>query len=99
MRGLLLLTCLVLSPSLVFADPAAVLDGPVGGWRHSGIVDRDAEARLQERRQPHRGGRRGRNRRRAFHGVRRTHEHRPLLHMKEECSSCAHNPRKKMLSR
>lgn len=62
MRGLLLLTCLVLSPSLVFADPAAVLDGPVGGWRHSGIVERDAEARVAYPTPPiDRGAQRGRS--------------------------------------
>ncbi|MEK1906911.1 MAG: DUF2135 domain-containing protein [Pseudomonas sp.] len=46
MRPPLLLLGLMLSASAVLAEPSASLEGPVAGWRYSGLLDRTENARV-----------------------------------------------------
>ena len=84
MRPLLLSASLMLLASAAWADPSASLEGPTAGWRHDGLLERSADARVAYPTPPiDRGGQRGRrteqNAGRDVHGrpdQRRDHVHR-----------------------
>ena len=62
MRPLLLSASLMLFASLAWADPSASLEGPAAGWRHDGLLERSADARVAYPTPPiDRGGQRGRS--------------------------------------
>ena len=46
MRPLLLSASLMLLASVAWADPSASLEGPTAGWRHDGLLERSADARV-----------------------------------------------------
>ena len=57
-----LLPCLLLTASAALAEPAAELDGPLGGWRYWGLLERPQDARVAYPTPPiDRGGQRGRS--------------------------------------
>ena len=62
MRPLLLSASLMLLASAAWADPSASLEGPTAGWRHDGLLERSADARVAYPTPPiDRGGQRGRS--------------------------------------
>ena len=62
MRPLLLSASLMLCASVAWADPSASLEGPTAGWRHDGLLERSADARVAYPTPPiDRGGQRGRS--------------------------------------
>src|SRR5690606_31255834 len=62
MRTLLLSACLASLASPAWAEPSASLEGPTAGWRHDGLLDRSADARVAYPTPPiDRGGQRGRS--------------------------------------
>ena len=62
MRALLSLLCLALYAPSVLAEATAHLEGPVAGWRHSGLLDRGEGARVAYPTPPiDRGAQRGRS--------------------------------------